>query len=108
VLRFSPRASLTSQRVSERPKGLPDPRRHHNPNPVRTIHHVVSPTKRIPSLDGLRALSITVVVASHMIKVVDPKDPSFNPLWAIAANGQIGVAIFFCNQWIPDYQPAHG
>ena len=52
-------------------------------------------TKRIPSLDGLRALSIAVVVASHTSEVYDPKDPRFSPSWAMLSNGQIGVSIFF-------------
>jgi peptidoglycan/LPS O-acetylase OafA/YrhL len=51
--------------------------------------------ERIPSLDGLRALSIAIVIISHDAAVYDPKDPRFNAGWAILANGQIGVAIFF-------------
>ncbi len=51
--------------------------------------------KRIPSLDGLRALSIGVVMASHTARIYDPKDPRFNPFWAMLSNGQIGVEIFF-------------
>jgi peptidoglycan/LPS O-acetylase OafA/YrhL len=52
-------------------------------------------SERIPSLDGLRALSIAIVVASHRAEIYDPKDPRFNAAWAILANGQIGVSIFF-------------
>ncbi len=51
--------------------------------------------KRIPSLDGLRALSIGVVMASHTARIYDPKDPRFNPFWAIRSNGEIGVEMFF-------------
>jgi peptidoglycan/LPS O-acetylase OafA/YrhL len=50
---------------------------------------------RIPSLDGLRALSIGVVMASHTARIYDPKDPQFSPIWAILSNGQVGVEIFF-------------
>jgi peptidoglycan/LPS O-acetylase OafA/YrhL len=52
-------------------------------------------SERIPSLDGLRALSIAIVVASHRAAIYDPKDPRFNAGWAILSNGQIGVSIFF-------------
>jgi peptidoglycan/LPS O-acetylase OafA/YrhL len=34
-------------------------------------------------------------MVSHTAEVYDPKDPLFNPYWAMLANGQIGVAIFF-------------
>jgi len=52
-------------------------------------------SERIPSLDGLRALSVARVVVSHLAEVHDPKDQRFNADWAILANGQIGVSIFF-------------
>jgi peptidoglycan/LPS O-acetylase OafA/YrhL len=52
-------------------------------------------SERIPSLDGLRALSIAIVVVSHRALIYDPKDPRFNAGWAILSNGQIGVSIFF-------------
>ena len=50
---------------------------------------------RIASLDGLRALSILIVMASHTVPIYDPKDPRFNTFWAILANGQVGVEVFF-------------
>jgi peptidoglycan/LPS O-acetylase OafA/YrhL len=63
-------------------------------HPVST-NIVVSSARRIPSLDGLRAISIAVAIASHTAAVYDPKDPRFNAPWAIRSNGQVGVEIFF-------------
>jgi peptidoglycan/LPS O-acetylase OafA/YrhL len=50
---------------------------------------------RIPSLDGLRAVSIALVVISHLIWIVKPAIPSaINPLW-IDNLGPLGVRVFF-------------
>jgi len=64
-------------------------------NQLRKVNLPSTNGIRIPSLDGLRALSIVIVMASHTVAVFDPKDPHFNAGWAILSNGQIGVEIFF-------------
>ncbi|MDR3639321.1 MAG: acyltransferase [Isosphaeraceae bacterium] len=49
--------------------------------------------KRIPSLDGLRAVSIALVLVSHSY---DHKAAGrLRPLWEIVGNGSLGVSIFF-------------
>jgi peptidoglycan/LPS O-acetylase OafA/YrhL len=47
--------------------------------------------RRIPSLDGLRALSIALVLAGHSI----PTNQWNWFLWKIIGNGDLGVSIFF-------------
>jgi peptidoglycan/LPS O-acetylase OafA/YrhL len=58
------------------PKGLPSPNAHH----------------RIPSLDGIRALSILMVIAWHLNS--SDTAPWLAPLWRIDA-GNLGVRVFF-------------
>src|SRR5579862_167068 len=55
---------------------------------------------RIPSLDGLRALSITLVVFAHVFEQLVPPvaGRQYTPLQSalkIFANGGLGVAVFF-------------
>src|SRR5258708_2018236 len=53
-----------------------------------------APVHRIPSLDGLRALSIFLVLALHSIQRLEVNSPiSF--LWVGIFNGATGVFIFF-------------
>ena len=47
--------------------------------------------QRIPSLDGLRALSISMVLAAHSI----PLSQRNWLVWKVIGNGDMGVAIFF-------------
>jgi peptidoglycan/LPS O-acetylase OafA/YrhL len=47
--------------------------------------------RRIPSLDGLRALSIALVLAGHSI----PNAQWDWFLWKVFGNGDLGVSIFF-------------
>lgn len=49
--------------------------------------------KRIPSLDGLRAVSITLVLLSHSYDQLH-ETPS-TPVWRVVGNGPLGVSIFF-------------
>ncbi len=51
--------------------------------------------KKIPSLDGLRALSILLVVLSHCLHGVSAQHGPRRVLYAVAYNGSIGVSIFF-------------
>jgi peptidoglycan/LPS O-acetylase OafA/YrhL len=50
--------------------------------------------RNIPSLDGLRAVSVGMVIAAHLSEVVAQKIP-FIPLWLYAAWGSLGVQTFF-------------
>ncbi len=52
---------------------------------------------RIPSLDGLRAVSIAMVVGFHILNAVwRPRTGvDYHGPWSIIANGGIGVSIFF-------------
>jgi len=47
--------------------------------------------RRIPSLDGLRALSISMVLVAHSV----PVSQQNWLLWKIIGNGDLGVSIFF-------------
>jgi len=47
--------------------------------------------RRIPSLDGLRALSIGLVLVGHSI----PGKQWDWLIWKIVGNGDLGVSIFF-------------
>jgi peptidoglycan/LPS O-acetylase OafA/YrhL len=49
---------------------------------------------RIPSLDGLRAVSILMVVALHTLQRYG-ESHTVSPAWYVLANGQEGVFIFF-------------
>jgi peptidoglycan/LPS O-acetylase OafA/YrhL len=50
--------------------------------------------RNIPSLDGLRALSVGMVVAAHMGGVIAQKVPSI-PFWIYMCWGSLGVQTFF-------------
>jgi peptidoglycan/LPS O-acetylase OafA/YrhL len=50
--------------------------------------------RNIPSLDGLRAVSVGLVIAAHMCGVVAQKIP-FLPFWLYIAWGSLGVQTFF-------------
>lgn len=50
--------------------------------------------KRIPSLDGLRAISISLVLVAHCYEGIKHQAPT-GPLWLILGNGSLGVTIFF-------------
>jgi peptidoglycan/LPS O-acetylase OafA/YrhL len=50
--------------------------------------------KKIPSLDGLRAISIIMVLLWHTMKRVAPAGP-VGLVWGTLGNGNIGVYIFF-------------
>jgi peptidoglycan/LPS O-acetylase OafA/YrhL len=50
--------------------------------------------RNIPSLDGLRAVSVGMVIAAHLSEVVAQKIP-FISLWLYAAWGSLGVQTFF-------------
>jgi len=50
--------------------------------------------QRLPSLDGLRALSIALVIIGHAYQGATDRSPS-TPIWLIVANGGLGVEIFF-------------
>ncbi len=49
---------------------------------------------RIPCLDGLRAVSILLVIVGHAYQGIYHYDP-VEPWWAILGNGNLGVEIFF-------------
>jgi len=50
--------------------------------------------KRIPSLDGIRAISILMVIAVHTLQEVN-QTHSINSFWYAFANATIGVYFFF-------------
>lgn len=50
--------------------------------------------QRIPSLDGLRAVSILLVVALHSLQRLSLSRPVALP-WFVLGNGALGVSIFF-------------
>lgn len=50
--------------------------------------------RSIPSLDGLRGLSILLVLAAHFYNATQGHMPN-SPLWVILSNGALGVSIFF-------------
>lgn len=51
---------------------------------------------RIPSLDGLRALSIMLVLVGHSAETLPESTPSwFKSLWLFFAKGSLGVDVFF-------------
>ena len=51
-------------------------------------------SKRIPSLDGLRAVSIALVIVGHLYRTVSHVGPH-TPFWLVAGNASLGVSIFF-------------
>ena len=53
--------------------------------------------RRIPSLDGLRAISIVLVMGLHTVQRygVDRPDPPPSLWWSVLLNGGLGVTIFF-------------
>ncbi len=53
--------------------------------------------RRIPSLDGLRALSIVLVMGLHTVQRYGAEHPEHPPglLWSVVFNGSLGVYIFF-------------
>jgi peptidoglycan/LPS O-acetylase OafA/YrhL len=67
------------------PPGIADPPR---PQPAPVSHR----SQRIPSLDGIRALSIAMVVAWHLSS--SGSAPWLGQLWRIDS-GNLGVRIFF-------------
>ena len=50
---------------------------------------------RIPSLDGLRAISIVLVLVAHCVARVPDGSSLHNALRAVATNGTTGVSVFF-------------
>ena len=62
--------------------------------PAETTRQGEAPVHRIPSLDGLRALSIFLVLALHSLQRLELSSPiSF--LWVGIFSGATGVFIFF-------------
>ena len=53
--------------------------------------------RRIPSLDGLRAISIFLVMGLHTVQRYGVDHPDHPPglLWSVVLNGSLGVTIFF-------------
>lgn len=53
--------------------------------------------RRIPSLDGLRALSIVLVMGLHTVQRYAAEHPEHPPalIWSVVLNGSLGVYIFF-------------
>lgn len=50
---------------------------------------------RIPSLDGLRAFSIGLVIVAHVFDGIQRRATLREPIIAIARNGSLGVSVFF-------------
>lgn len=52
-------------------------------------------SKRIPSIDGLRAVSVLIVIISHAVLSIESAETWPEPIQAIAKNGHLGVVMFF-------------
>ena len=52
-------------------------------------------TNRLPSLDGLRALSIVLVIVGHASSTVKILSPRASIVLGFVGAGRIGVSIFF-------------
>ena len=60
---------------------------------ITEIPEILKPS-HFPGLDGLRAVSIIIVLVGH----------AFAGRWLVRHfPGSIGVDVFFCNKWIPYY-----
>ena len=70
--------------------------------------------RRIPSLDGLRAVAIFIVLISHTFMLLAPTEQPWKLLNWIAFNGRTGVSIFFVisgfiiTRLLAEEQRAHG
>ena len=53
------------------------------------------PPGRIPSLDGLRAISITFVLVAHLKRSLPPQHPAVEQVLFFLDNGRLGVVVFF-------------
>jgi peptidoglycan/LPS O-acetylase OafA/YrhL len=51
--------------------------------------------ERLPSLDGLRALSIALVVIGHAASTMPPMPSWLSAVISVISNGELGVAFFF-------------
>lgn len=57
--------------------------------------NAMNPAHRLPSLDGLRAVSICMVVIGHCSSTVPGLSPTALTLLRFVGNGQLGVSVFF-------------
>ena len=60
-----------------------------------STNSIAPASHRIPGLDGLRAISILLVVFGHSRLTAPEPIASWNSLWTIIGNGQLGVRMFF-------------
>ena len=51
--------------------------------------------RTIPSLDGLRAISIAIVIVAHSLTNLPKPVQNFQLLRLMVGNGRVGVAVFF-------------
>jgi peptidoglycan/LPS O-acetylase OafA/YrhL len=72
----------------------PDTGHHSGPSPEDLRALVIKSTPRIPSLDGLRAVSIGLVLALHTLQRYNVKHP-MSRIWYGIFDGGTGVLIFF-------------
>ena len=75
---------------------MSDPNLHAALGPAAPIalHHVTSPSARIPSLDGLRAVAIVMVLISHASHTL-PQNPWAQRFAFTFGNPALGVSLFF-------------
>ena len=66
---------------------------HHSARSTGSLSHKL--TGRIPSLDGLRTISILLVIVSHLTIRARHGGPGRNLMLAFTANGGVGVLFFF-------------
>lgn len=66
-----------------------------NSNSMNVPHQISQNSYRLPYLDGLRAISIIMVILCHLVAHYHPSSILPNALVAIFANGSLGVTIFF-------------
>jgi peptidoglycan/LPS O-acetylase OafA/YrhL len=66
-----------------------------NAVPAKETFEASTARRSIPSLDGLRAVSIMLVILSHLIAGVPDSYQHFWVIQWMLANGRLGVAVFF-------------
>jgi peptidoglycan/LPS O-acetylase OafA/YrhL len=56
---------------------------------------IAPPAGRLPSLDGLRAISVLMVLCQHSLSTIDPAQPWIAAVFRALGKGSTGVLVFF-------------
>jgi peptidoglycan/LPS O-acetylase OafA/YrhL len=89
---FPPKRGTMGKRVNRSPTNQPQYLKVILAMSHRPVNH--APSRRIPSLDGLRALSILLVMLGHAQSTMDAP-ASLQGFLVIVADASLGVSIFF-------------